>query len=169
MGQDKLVELGHSMQKLRQYLSAADADTPELADLEEYGFDSASELMNLFSAVKSFALRLALVELTGLFWQFEINSFTLSSSSLSPIGVAMSPVVALCNHSCWPNAVVVFPEGGKGIDIVAIRDIPVGEEVNYIEEQGVHERLTMVDPDELYRHFTTVRRKTSGSESAIWV
>lgn len=66
--------------------------------------------------------------------QFATNSFTLSSPSLSPIGVAISPLTALLNHSCVPNAVVVFPGGslfnnGKSMIVNALRDIKPGEEV----------------------------------------
>jgi hypothetical protein len=63
--------------------------------------------------------------------QFQVNSFTLSTPSLTPIGVAVSPGIALCNHSCEPNAVVVFPKGGEGMCPVAISDIPEGGEVDY--------------------------------------
>jgi hypothetical protein len=44
--------------------------------------------------------------------------------------MSTSPTVALCNHSCEPNAVVVFPFGaGKGMQVVAIRDLSPDEEV----------------------------------------
>jgi len=44
-------------------------------------------------------------------------------------------MLALLNHSCEPNAVVVFPNGGavnegKGMELVALRDIDAGEEVS---------------------------------------
>jgi len=62
--------------------------------------------------------------------QFMTNSFTLSSPSLSALGVAINPTVALCNHACWPNAAVVFPDGSKGgMQVVALRPIGEGEEV----------------------------------------
>lgn len=50
----------------------------------------------------------------------------------------MSPTMALCNHSCEPNAVVVFSKGaGSGMDLVAIRDIEAGEEVRAIRLPSV--------------------------------
>jgi SET domain-containing protein len=61
--------------------------------------------------------------------QFQVNSFTLSLPDVSPIGVAISPVVAMANHSCEPNAVVVFPNGGRSMEVIAIRDIEPDEEV----------------------------------------
>lgn len=63
--------------------------------------------------------------------QFTSNTFTLSSPSLTPIGVAISPTVALFNHSCWPNAVVVFPKGAGEMQVVALRDIQEDEEVSH--------------------------------------
>ncbi|KAG8931655.1 hypothetical protein FRC02_002421 [Tulasnella sp. 418] len=79
--------------------------------------------------------------------QFTTNSFTLTDPSLTPIGVAISPVTALINHSCQPNAVVVFPrassvfEAGRNpIDVVAIRDLLPGEEIftSYIDVSLPH-------------------------------
>lgn len=64
--------------------------------------------------------------------QFPTNSFALTLPDLTTVGVAISPVVALANHSCAPNAVVVFPNGPlkpDGMHIVAIADIAPGEEV----------------------------------------
>lgn len=45
------------------------------------------------------------------------------------MGVATSPLCALFNHGCEPNAVVVFPRAGEGMKAVAIADIKAGEEV----------------------------------------
>jgi hypothetical protein len=59
----------------------------------------------------------------------------LSTPDLTPIGVAISPTIALFNHACAPNAVVVFPEGCPpgaegGMKVVLISDIQPGEEVS---------------------------------------
>ncbi|GAA6009589.1 hypothetical protein JCM10207_004115 [Rhodosporidiobolus poonsookiae] len=67
--------------------------------------------------------------------RFTSNSFSLTSpADVSNIGVAISPLTALFNHSCAPNAVVVFPSfpspsKPKNMAVVAIRDIEAGEEV----------------------------------------
>lgn len=66
--------------------------------------------------------------------KFTSNSFSLTSPHLSNIGVSISPLVALVNHSCTPNAVVVFPayhtfSTPKPMRVVAIRDIKPGEEL----------------------------------------
>jgi len=65
------------------------------------------------------------------------NSFSLAAPDLSNIGVCTSPLLALVNHSCEPNAVVVFPDFAKpgGLPnagpmlLVAIRPIAAGDEV----------------------------------------
>jgi len=57
------------------------------------------------------------------------NAFTLTTPDLSPVGVALSPICALFNHSCAPNAVIVFPKVGDGMVAQAIADIAPGEEV----------------------------------------
>ncbi|BGP57780.1 hypothetical protein JCM8202v2_005427 [Rhodotorula sphaerocarpa] len=69
--------------------------------------------------------------------RFVSNSFALTSpTDLSNIGVSICPLTALINHSCAPNAVVVFPSfpasgsnTSKHMAVVALRDIPAGEEI----------------------------------------
>ncbi|KIJ09962.1 hypothetical protein PAXINDRAFT_138618 [Paxillus involutus ATCC 200175] len=85
-------------------------------ELEEFGVRSAGDLVDLIS-------------------RFSTNTFALTSPSLTPIGVSVSPLVALINHSCIPNAVVVFPRSGKNhvkepiMNVVSLRDIAAEEEV----------------------------------------
>ena len=70
-------------------------------------------------------------------YKFTTNTFTISTPSLTPIGACVSPVVALINHSCDPNAVVVFPRaGGESrkdkeplMQVVALKYIAPDEEV----------------------------------------
>lgn len=65
------------------------------------------------------------------------NSFALTCpTDLSNIGVSISPVTALINHSCVPNAVVVFPSfpestssASRYMAVVALRDLEPDEEV----------------------------------------
>ncbi|KAG8733647.1 hypothetical protein FRC11_004331 [Ceratobasidium sp. 423] len=63
------------------------------------------------------------------------NAHTLSTPSLTPIGVAISPVAALINHSCIPNCVVVFPKASESkkvpneMLIIAIGKILPGTEL----------------------------------------
>ncbi|KAJ7817361.1 SET domain-containing protein [Mycena olivaceomarginata] len=62
------------------------------------------------------------------------NTFTITDPSLTPLGVSVSPPVALINHSCDPNAVVVFPRSRPNtqeplMQVIALRDIVAGEEI----------------------------------------
>ncbi len=69
---------------------------------------------------------------SNIFTQFTTNSFTLTSPSLTPLGVCVSPAVALINHSCDPNAVVVFPRSAAQepfMQVIAIKPIAADEEV----------------------------------------
>ncbi|KAG2002564.1 hypothetical protein CC2G_004744 [Coprinopsis cinerea AmutBmut pab1-1] len=92
-------------------------------ELEPYGINSAGDLVDLLS-------------------RFTTNTFTLTSPSLTPLGACISPVAALFNHSCDPNAVIVFPRplGDKKeheplLQIIAIKPIPPNTQVltSYID------------------------------------
>ncbi|KAI0064995.1 SET domain-containing protein [Artomyces pyxidatus] len=68
--------------------------------------------------------------------RFATNSITMTSPSLTPLGVFVSPPVALINHSCEPNAVVVFPRSSSNLaaqepltQVVALREIAVDEQI----------------------------------------
>jgi hypothetical protein len=129
--------------RLNQYLSAAEPlkegeKEEELVpvDMSNYGFRDVPEVLDLCTAVSLDSLFLSetLVSEHTSYLQFGSNSFTLASSSLEPIGTAVSPLLSFLNHSCEPNAVVVFPNGGaanegKGMELVALRDLDGGEEV----------------------------------------
>ncbi|KZV72067.1 SET domain-containing protein [Peniophora sp. CONT] len=85
---------------------------PQLA---EYGIKNAADVVDLIS-------------------RFTTNALTLTSPALTPLGVVISPAVALLNHSCSPNAVVVFPRTAERkaeplMHVVAIRPIAPGEEI----------------------------------------
>ncbi|KAF4613860.1 hypothetical protein D9613_008115 [Agrocybe pediades] len=87
-------------------------------DMVEFGMQSAAELIDLVS-------------------RFTTNTFTISTPALTPLGACVSPVVALINHSCDPNAVVVFPRaGGESrkheeplMQVIALKPISQNEEI----------------------------------------
>ncbi|WFD03578.1 hypothetical protein MOBT1_002271 [Malassezia obtusa] len=122
-----------SMQTHRADLSDAQlAECAELAfhvaqfvspdALPKYGFANARALLDLVCA-------------------YRINAFTLADAQLDPIGVSISVPVALCNHACEPNAVVVFPVAGqRTMRVVAIRPIEPGEEIrtSYVDLAETH-------------------------------
>ncbi|KAG8982437.1 hypothetical protein FRB90_006789, partial [Tulasnella sp. 427] len=109
---EALTLLSHS---LARYISGSDRPSPDA--LSRFGINSARDLLDLIS-------------------KFTVNSFTLTNPSLTSVGVAISPLAALINHNCEPNAVVVFPRssispspGSDPLEVVAIKDIPPGEEI----------------------------------------
>ncbi|KDR78759.1 hypothetical protein GALMADRAFT_64592 [Galerina marginata CBS 339.88] len=84
-------------------------------ELSEYGMHNAAELVDLVS-------------------RFTTNTFTISTPALAPLGACVSPLVALINHSCDPNAVVVFPRAGSReqeplMQVIALKPISPDEEV----------------------------------------
>ncbi|KAI6142865.1 hypothetical protein BKA82DRAFT_142041 [Pisolithus tinctorius] len=101
----------HLAQSVVRYLGASSP-----TELEDYGIMSAADLVDLIS-------------------RFIINTVALTTPSLTPIGVAVSPLIALINHSCTPNVVVVFPRSRKDsrdepvAKVAALRNIAPGEEI----------------------------------------
>ncbi|KAJ7624923.1 hypothetical protein FB45DRAFT_1061067 [Roridomyces roridus] len=67
--------------------------------------------------------------------RFVTNTFTISDPSLMSLGASVSPPVALINHSCDPNAVVVFPRSRPDpaqeplMQVIALREIRADEEI----------------------------------------
>ncbi|KAM5533874.1 hypothetical protein V8D89_012414 [Ganoderma adspersum] len=102
----------HLAHSLVRYLSLA---SPQ--ELAPYGLTSAGDLVDLIS-------------------RFTTNTFTLTTPALAPIGICVSPMVAFVNHSCDPNAVIVFPRADSAspaeeprLHLVALRNIAPGKEI----------------------------------------
>ncbi|KIY43557.1 SET domain-containing protein [Fistulina hepatica ATCC 64428] len=91
------------------------------SQLAEFGIASTGELVDFIS-------------------RFVTNSFAATTPDLTPIGTSVSPLVALINHSCDPNAVVVWPSSSNDRDrplmhVVALKPVSPGEEIltSYID------------------------------------
>ncbi|EMD31905.1 hypothetical protein CERSUDRAFT_119222 [Gelatoporia subvermispora B] len=102
----------HMAHSLVRYLGIANP-----AELAPFGLNSAGNLVDLIS-------------------RFATNTFTLTSFSLTPIGICICPSIALANHSCEPNAAIVFPRSSSLpqaqeplMHLMAIRDIAPNEQV----------------------------------------
>ncbi|WVW86441.1 hypothetical protein I302_108489 [Kwoniella bestiolae CBS 10118] len=157
----EVMRLAQQAQHLQHYLSASipvqgsggDEDQLLPVNMEDFGFGNVHEMMSFCSS-------------------FHVNSFTLSSPSLSPIGVSNSPLMALSNHSCDPNAIVVFPNGGKLMELVAIRDIQTGEEIltSYIDLSCPYD-IRQRDLQERYRFSCdcTLCEKSKDGGKSDWV
>jgi len=117
---------------LVQYLRAE-----SIEDLAVYGIDNITALVDLVSRVSIYFLYRDV--LVTKFMQFTTNAFAVTDPSLTPIGVCISPTVALFNHSCEPNAVLVFPRSEfrskkdePMMEVVAVKDIAANEEVSFV-------------------------------------
>ncbi|KAF8890645.1 hypothetical protein BD779DRAFT_1643693 [Infundibulicybe gibba] len=104
----------HLSYSLVRYLSLSSPD-----QLKLFGLESTGDLVDLIS-------------------RFTTNTFTLTTPTLTPIGSSISPLIALINHSCIPNAAVVFPgkpASGSVMQVTALREILPGEEIvtSYID------------------------------------
>ncbi|KAF8641802.1 hypothetical protein AX16_009783 [Volvariella volvacea WC 439] len=108
----------HLSQAFVRYLGLS---SPE--ELAPYGLSSIGDLLDLVS-------------------RFITNTFTITSPSLTPLGASVSPIAALVNHSCDPNAVIVFPRASSDpekneplLQIIAIKPIAPNEEIttSYID------------------------------------
>ncbi|KAI9351730.1 hypothetical protein DFJ73DRAFT_365824 [Zopfochytrium polystomum] len=72
-------------------------------------------------------------DLLGMFCRFSTNSMAVGDGEMVNIGVSVPCRFAMMNHSCWPNAVIVFR--GPVATLRALRDIEEGEELtqSYLE------------------------------------
>ncbi|KAI9819575.1 MAG: hypothetical protein M1827_007025 [Pycnora praestabilis] len=68
-----------------------------------------------------------------LYCRVMINSLTLVTPTFDPVGIFVDPFAALINHSCDPNAVVVFD--GPSFSVRSMRNIGKDEEItiSYID------------------------------------
>ena len=57
-----------------------------------------------------------------------VNSHTLTTPTLDPLGLALDPLTALLNHSCRPNAFLIFD--GNILNLRSLRAIPKGDEIS---------------------------------------
>ena len=106
-------------------------------DLEQYGIRNAGDLVNLISRVsRSNVIGKPTFKFLTYVLKFSTNTHTLTTPNLTQIGLAVSPLLSLFNHSCEPNAVLVFPgsprdeKGSPSMQLVCIRDINPGDEVS---------------------------------------
>ncbi|PKI82960.1 hypothetical protein MVES_003145 [Malassezia vespertilionis] len=116
-----------------QQYSAMEARPTEDADAAQLAFQLARFVsMDADPATSLRAFECPDAEsLLSMIGAYTANAFMLSDPQLDPIGVSISPVAALCNHSCTPNAVVVFPSSSSSrtMQLVSLKPIRSGEQV----------------------------------------
>ncbi|KAG8062260.1 hypothetical protein GUJ93_ZPchr0003g16474 [Zizania palustris] len=83
--------------------------------------------------------------------QFSCNAHTICDPELRPLGTGLYPVLSIINHSCVPNAVLIFE--GRTAYVRALQPIGKNEEVSisYIETAAT----TMKRQEDLKHYFFT--------------
>ncbi|XP_062214848.1 histone-lysine N-methyltransferase ASHR1 isoform X2 [Phragmites australis] len=122
-----------------------------------------AQMANLVSLIlPSLDLELDLKEIAHTFSKFACNAHTICDPELRPLGTGLYPVISIINHSCVPNAVLIFD--GRTAVVRALQPIGKDEEVSisYIETAAV----TKNRQNDLKQYFftCTCRRCVKGSE-----
>jgi SET and MYND domain-containing protein len=73
------------------------------------------------------SFELDLKEITHTFSKFACNAHTICDPELRPLGTGLYPVLSIINHSCVPNAVLIFE--GRTAYVRALQPISKNEEV----------------------------------------
>ncbi|XP_010467589.1 PREDICTED: histone-lysine N-methyltransferase ASHR1 [Camelina sativa] len=91
-----------------------------------------ANLVNLILQLPNVDLR----EIAENFSKFSCNAHTICDSELRPQGIGLFPFVSIINHSCSPNAILVFEE--QMAVVRAMDKIPKDSEItiSYIETAG---------------------------------
>nr|AAL75997.1 putative SET-domain transcriptional regulator [Zea mays] len=94
------------------------------------------KMANLVSLILPF-IELDLKEIAQTFSKFACNAHTICDPELRPLGTGLYPVISIINHSCVPNAVLIFD--GRTAYVRALQPINKDEEVSisYIETATV--------------------------------
>lgn len=79
------------------------------------------------------------VTVLELYCRVLVNTLTYTTPTLDPIGLCIDPVAALVNHSCAPNAVVLFSPH-EGLQIRSVAPIAQDEEITlaYVDTTYPH-------------------------------
>lgn len=95
-----------------------------------------AQMANLVSLILPF-IELDLKEIAQTFSKFACNAHTICDPELRPLGTGLYPVISIINHSCVPNAVLIFD--GRTAYVRALQPINKDEEVSisYIETATV--------------------------------
>ncbi|TKV91821.1 hypothetical protein SEVIR_9G123000v4 [Setaria viridis] len=95
-----------------------------------------AQMANLVSLILP-SLELDLKEIAHTFSKFACNAHTICDPELRPLGTGLYPVISIINHSCVPNAVLIFD--GRTAYVRALQPIGKDEEVSisYIETAAV--------------------------------
>ncbi|KAK3230724.1 hypothetical protein Dsin_002605 [Dipteronia sinensis] len=106
-----------------------------MSDIDEKQLVLYAQMSNLVNLILQWP-EINLKEIAENFSKLACNAHTICDSELRPLGTGLYPVISIINHSCLPNAVLVFE--GRYAVVRAVQHIPKGGEVliSYIETAG---------------------------------
>ncbi|XP_021900600.1 histone-lysine N-methyltransferase ASHR1 isoform X2 [Carica papaya] len=106
-----------------------------MSDIEEKQLVLYAQMASLVNLILQWP-DINIKEIAENFSKLACNAHTICDSELRPVGTGLYPVVSIINHSCLPNAVLVFE--GRVAVVRAVQNIPKGSEVSisYIETAG---------------------------------
>ncbi|XP_065880933.1 histone-lysine N-methyltransferase ASHR1 isoform X2 [Euphorbia lathyris] len=106
-----------------------------MKDIDEKQLLLYAQMANLVSLILQWP-DINIKEIAENFSKLSCNAHTICDSELRPLGTGLYPVISIINHSCLPNAVLVF-EGRLAV-VRAVQHLPKGAEVfiSYIETAG---------------------------------
>jgi SET and MYND domain-containing protein len=128
----KLQNAGVISKMMMDNYNLVEALPSHMSDFNEKQLVLYAQMANLVNIIKP-SEELNLKEITQNFCRFSCNAHTICDSELRPMGTGLYPVISIINHSCFPNAVLLF-EGRQAV-VRAVEPIREGSEltVSYIE------------------------------------
>ncbi|KAH9691019.1 Histone-lysine N-methyltransferase ASHR1 [Citrus sinensis] len=107
----------------------------DMSDIDEKQLLLYAQIANLVNLILQWP-EISINEIAENFSKLACNAHTICDSELRPLGTGLYPVISIINHSCLPNAVLVF-EGRLAV-VRAVQHVPKGAEVliSYIETAG---------------------------------
>ncbi|XP_030475693.2 histone-lysine N-methyltransferase ASHR1 [Syzygium oleosum] len=115
--------------------SLVDALVAHMSEIDEKQLVLYAQMANLVNRILQWP-EINMREVAENFSKLSCNAHTICDSELRPLGTGLYPVISIINHSCLPNAVLLF-EGRMAV-VRAVQQIVQGSEVliSYIETAG---------------------------------
>ncbi|XP_048135570.1 histone-lysine N-methyltransferase ASHR1 isoform X3 [Rhodamnia argentea] len=115
--------------------SLVDALVAHMSEIDEKQLVLYAQMANLINIILQWP-EINIKEVAENFSKLSCNAHTICDSELRPLGTGLYPVISLINHSCLPNAVLLFE--GRTAVVRAVQQIVQGSEVliSYIETAG---------------------------------
>jgi SET and MYND domain-containing protein len=92
------------------------------------------------------------------------NNFTIYDSELFPVAVGIFPSLSILNHSCMPNAVLMYR--GCAVEVRALREIEEGDEIchSYVDSALPYSKRQMLLFERYFFSCKCARCLTEGSK-----